>query len=68
MRLMGRRTKTLLPTKGKLLQPTYATLEKVKIDKAKFKQAVYYNRTSHQLQPLTVAETDREKNRGKREL
>ena len=61
MRLMGRRTKTLLPTKGKLLQPTNATLEKEKIDKAKVKQAVYYNRTAHQLTPLTVGETVRVK-------
>ena len=61
MRLMGRRTKTLFPTKGKLLQPTYATLEKEKIDKAKLKQAVYYNRTVHQPTPLAVGDTVRVK-------
>lgn len=43
MRLMGRRTKTLLPTKGKLLQPKDASFEKEKIDMAKQKQAEYYN-------------------------
>eukprot|EP00105_Crassostrea_gigas_P036724 XP_019920872.1 PREDICTED: uncharacterized protein K02A2.6-like [Crassostrea gigas] len=61
MRLMGRRTKTLLPKKGNLLQPKDATLEKGKIDIAKLKQAEYYNKSAHPLQPLSVGETVRVK-------
>ncbi|XP_061168813.1 uncharacterized protein K02A2.6-like [Saccostrea echinata] len=57
MRLMGRRTKTLLPTKGKLLQPKDAPFEKEKIDNAKQKQAEYYNRSAHPLSQLSVGET-----------
>ncbi|XP_061168990.1 uncharacterized protein K02A2.6-like [Saccostrea echinata] len=61
MRLMGRRTKTLLPTKGKLLQPKDAPFEKEKIDNAKQKQAEYYNRSAHPLSQLSVGETVRVK-------
>lgn len=61
MRLMGRRTKTLLPMKGNLLQPRDATFEKGKIDIAKLKQAEYYNRYAHPLQPLSAGETVRVK-------
>lgn len=49
MRLMGRRTKTLLTIKVNLLQPKDATFEKGKIDIAKLKQAEYYNKSAHPL-------------------
>lgn len=47
--------------KGNLLQPRGATIEKGKIDIAKLKQAEYYNRSAHSLQPLSAGETVRVK-------
>ena len=52
-RLMGRRTKTLLPTNANLLRPEHATpeiAEKLKFQQTK--QQFYYNKTAKPLRPL----------------
>jgi hypothetical protein len=52
-RLMNRRTKTLLPTTGKLLQPSVRPheAEKEKLQKRQEKQAGYYNKVAKDLPP-----------------
>ena len=58
-RLMGRRTKTLLPTNANLLRPEHATPEIAeKLNFQQTKQQFYYNKTAKPLRPLQkVAQT-----------
>ena len=61
-RLMGRRTKTLLPTNANLLRPEHATPEIA--GKLKFKQTkqqFYYNKTAKPLRPLQEGDIVRAK-------
>ena len=57
-RLMGRRTKTLLPTAQQLLIPKQIEPQVVKktIQDQKVKQKFYYNRHAKQLPPLSVGD------------
>ena len=58
-RLFGRRTKTLLPTAGRLLaQPEFDTTSQL-LHTQKNKQAFYYNNGSKELQPLDPGSTVR---------
>ncbi|XP_022809152.1 uncharacterized protein K02A2.6-like [Stylophora pistillata] len=58
-RLFGRRTKTLLPTSGRLLtQPEFHTTSQF-IQAQKNKQAFYYNNGTKELQPLEPGSTVR---------
>ena len=52
-RLMNRRTKTLLPTKGSLLMPSIETGIPTKINQEKQRQAMYYNRSAKDLPVLS---------------
>ena len=52
-RLMNRRTKTLLPTKGNLLMPTVVFDVKNNIQKEKNRQTKYYNRSVKNLPVLS---------------
>ena len=51
-RLMSRRTKTLLPTTDKLLQPEVAQDQQSKLMASKARQAKYYNRGAKNLPEL----------------
>ncbi len=55
--LMGRRTRTRLPTNAKLLLPDYNTTGiKTSMEKKQLKQKVYYDRGAKPLQPLQEGE------------
>ena len=57
--LFGRRTKTLLPTTGRLLtQPEFHTISQL-LHAQKNKQAFYYNNGTKELQPLKPGSTIR---------
>ena len=61
-RLMGRRTKTLLPTNANLLRPEHATpeiAEKLKFQQTK--QQFHYNKTAKPLRPLQEGDIVRAK-------
>ena len=61
-RLMGRRTKNLLPTNANLLRPEHATpeiAEKLKFQQTK--QQFYYNKTAKPLRPLQEGDIVRAK-------
>ena len=51
-RLMGRRTRTLLPTSAKLLKPKLPSRVKESLTKKRMKQAYYYNRGAKALPEL----------------
>ena len=54
---MGRRTRTLLPTSAKLLQPKYSTHNlKSSLEKIQAKQKHYYDHGTRTLEPLTSGE------------
>ena len=57
-RLMGRRTKTTLPTKASLLQPQIINPEneKTKMKAVRAKQQFYYNRNAKDLSELNIGE------------
>ena len=58
-RLMSRRTKTLLPTSGKLLKPKVVEGAKKEKEKIKAKQAQYYNKSAKDLPHLNKGDTVR---------
>lgn len=60
-RLMNRRTKTLLPTKGSLLKPCIENGDSVtkRLKGAKDRQAHYYNQGAKELPPLNQGDTVR---------
>ena len=60
-RLMNRRTKTLLPTKGDLLKTNNSDMEKQKITKMKSRMSENYNKTAHPLPPLNPGDVVRVK-------
>ena len=66
-RLMGRRTKTLLPTTTKLLQPKLISPQAVhkELKQRKVRQQYYYNRHTATLRPLAVGDTVMMKAKGK---
>ena len=56
-RLFGRRTKTLLPTAGTLLQPKIVERTEDKLKKRKAKQEQYYNKGTRELTELPPGDT-----------
>ena len=66
-RLMGRRTKTLLPTTAKLLQPKLINPQTVRkeLRQRKTRQKIYYDRHTATLKPLTVGDTVMMRAKGK---
>lgn len=58
-RLFGRRTKTLLPTAGKLLQPKIVEGTEEKLKERKLNQEHYYNRGTRELVDLQSGDTVR---------
>jgi hypothetical protein len=62
-RLLGRRTKTTLPTKSSLLEPRDVTskVETDQLRKLQQRQAYYYNKSAHDLPPLLQGDTVRMK-------
>ncbi|XP_061193428.1 uncharacterized protein K02A2.6-like [Saccostrea echinata] len=58
-RLMGRRTRTLLPTKSELLKPSLPTNVKEQLAKRKSLSEFYYNRTAKDLPKINIGETVR---------
>ena len=56
---MSKRTKTLLPTQAKLLEPKIEKTAKEKLDAARKKQALQYNKTARDLPALTAGQTVR---------
>ena len=58
-RLMSRRTRTLLPTSGKLLKPQLAEGVQEEKTKIKMKQALYYNKNAKDLPALKKGDTVR---------
>ncbi|XP_061190263.1 uncharacterized protein LOC133198137 [Saccostrea echinata] len=58
-RLMGRRTRTLLPTKSKLLKPSLPTNVKEQLAKRKSLSEFYYNRTAKNIPKINIGETVR---------
>ena len=60
-RLFGRRTKTLLPTAGTLLQPKIVERNEDKLKERKAKQEHYYNRRTRELTELQPGDTVRMK-------
>ena len=57
--IMSRKTRTILPTKNTLLKPKTPEGVKACLEKAKQKQALYYNRSVKQLPQLEMGETVR---------
>ena len=55
-RLLGRRTKTLLPTSSRLLMPETIRGVPSKLVERQQKQATYYNRGARDLKPLSVGD------------
>ena len=64
--LMGRRTRTLLPTSPKLLKPTYNT-DTIRpcLEEKQNKQKLYYDKTAKALEPLLPGEQVRLRNEAK---
>ena len=60
-RLFGRRTKTLLPTAGKLLKPRVVEDVEPKLRERKMKQAFYFNKGAKELEDLSPGDTVRMK-------
>ena len=60
-RLFGRRTKTLLPTAGTLLQPNIMEGTEDKLKERKTKQALFYNKGKKELPELQPGDTVRMK-------
>ena len=60
-RLFGRRTKTLLPTAGTLLQPKIMEGTEDKLKERKTKQALFYNKGTKELPELQPGDTVRMK-------
>ena len=60
-RLFGRRTKTLLPTAGTLLQPKIMEETEDKLKERKTKQALFYNKGTKELPELQPGDTVRMK-------
>ncbi len=58
-RLLGRRTRTTIPTSRQLLEPTWWHSAEQELQQAKTKQAYYYNRGSKQLPALEVGDAVR---------
>ncbi|XP_061170264.1 uncharacterized protein LOC133179549 [Saccostrea echinata] len=58
-RLMGRRTRTLLPTKSELLKPSLPKNVKEQLAKRKSLSEFYYNRTAKDLPKINIGETVR---------
>ena len=56
---MSRRTKTLLPTSGKLLKPKVVDGVKGENEKIKAKQAHYYNKAAKNLPYVSKGDTVR---------
>ncbi len=52
-RLFGRRTRTMLPIKKRLLEPEISTNVKEKLSEKKSVQISFYNRGTHELPPLS---------------
>jgi transposase InsO family protein len=59
--LFGRRSRTLLPCSDKLLQTPYSSQARIALERAKDKQAVYYNRHAKRRPSMTVGQTVRYK-------
>ena len=60
-RLFGRRTKTLLPTAGTLLQPKIMEGTEDKLKERKTKRALFYNKGTKELPELQPGDTVRMK-------
>ena len=65
-RLMGRRTRTLLPTTHSLLEPTIDKQTAQKLTAQKMSQAIHCNRGTKSLAPLRIGETIRMRLPGER--